>query len=172
MSARRVIKVGGSLLDLPDLAGRIRGWSDQAPPRQNIYVMGGGRFCNEVRTLHDQHNWTELFSHELCLHLMSVTARVLSQLLEVEVTDTPESFDESPTDFIFDCRRWMDQQKSIPQTWDVTSDSISALLARRLNCELVLLKSTDSMSAVDSFFAKAAEGLKDVKFVNLRKIDQ
>ena len=67
----------------------------------------------------------------------------------------------------------------LPESWDVTSDSIAARLAEIIAAdELVLLKSAPAAPGllheiaaagyVDNFFPQAAEGLMRVRFANLR----
>ena len=72
--------------------------------------------------------------------------------------------------------------KTLPQSWDVTSDSIAARIARLLECrELILLKScppppdaiqleraADSQY-VDREFPRFARDVPQVRFVNLRE---
>ena len=164
---RRVIKVGGSLLDLPDLPQRIQNWLKTIEPCQNILLMGGGNFCNELRVLHQRYNLSESTSHELCMHQMVVTSRLLSELMQLEIANTIDSIESSDHDLVFDCQLWLAGRHSVPKTWDVTSDSIGALLAAELQCEYYLLKSVDT-KAVDEFFPMAAKDVCRVSFVNLR----
>jgi hypothetical protein len=63
---------------------------------------------------------------------------------------------------------------ALPQTWDVSSDSIAARVAELIAAdELVLLKSAlpgDAMNLadyVDPYFATASAKLRSIRFVNL-----
>jgi hypothetical protein len=91
--------------------------------------------------------------------------------------------DERP--LVFDVRPWLlgpAERESLPHTWDVTSDSIAALVAARLAAdELVLLKSTLSAGngsanelaaagLVDAHFPRVCGSL-DVRIVNLRDVN-
>ena len=168
MNQRRVIKIGGSLLGLPDLRVRLQGWIKAAEPRQNILVMGGGNFCNELRTLHQRFHLTAKQSHDLGLELMSVTAKLAGFLWELPVTSQLESIPKSSNDLVLDAQAWIRSLEGVPESWKLTSDSVSALAARELDAELCLMKSVDSNDAVDDYFPTASSGLKKIEFVNLR----
>ena len=45
----RVVKLGGSLLTLPDLSYRLREWIAVQTPKTNIIIVGGGRVVDEVQ---------------------------------------------------------------------------------------------------------------------------
>lgn len=168
MSQRRVIKIGGSLLDLSDLAQRIASWIESAERRQNIFLWGGGGFCNEMRSLHQRFGLTEGFSHQRCLELMSVTAELGGVLLELPVIDELAVIRERGDDLVFDARKWLLGRTDLPGSWEVTSDSISALLARELGAELCLMKSVSSRDAVDGYFWRVAPEIGKIDWVNLR----
>lgn len=166
---RRVIKVGGSLLDLPDLAVRIKSWMRLQKKAQNILLMGGGNFCNEIRDLHDRFGFSEIQSHDACMESMGVAASILGSLLDLEIVDCFEAIGLPREDIVFDCRSWISQNDDIPKSWELTSDSISALLAGQLNADLVLFKSVSTRDAVDDYFPRASQNLADIVWVNLRE---
>ena len=69
----------------------------------------------------------------------------------------------------------------LPESWDVTSDSLAAAVSNMYAAEeLVVMKSSDAPSDesdlewlanvgfVDPFFADLAEGIDQVRFVNLQ----
>jgi aspartokinase-like uncharacterized kinase len=85
---------------------------------------------------------------------------------------------------ILDCHAFLcaegERETNLPHTWDATSDSIAAYVARRVGARrLVLLKSTDDpthgnwveaarLGIIDSCFARAAGSDLAVDVVNLR----
>ena len=165
----RVIKLGGSLLDLPDLTARLREFIDSQPNSGALLiVVGGGKIVNAVRDYDLIHSIDPVASHWLCVDLMHSTAQLLQALLPEFpfLADTCElsSFvsEESDSDADVDSvvtkaaivsplsfySRTLNAQ-SLPVGWQTTSDSISAFLATMLRAdELILLKSTDE-SKVD-----------------------
>ncbi|MEC9091130.1 MAG: hypothetical protein VX438_00385 [Planctomycetota bacterium] len=171
MLKRRVIKVGGSLLDLPDLANRIQSWIGLQDPAQNILLMGGGNLCNEIRNLHQRFGFSEIQSHYCCLESMGVTATILGSLLTLQTVDCVREIRQRKGDVVFDCRCWIEQKTDLPTSWELTSDSISALLARELNAELVLFRSVSSREGVDDYFPQASDSLEGISWVNLREFN-
>lgn len=164
----RVIKLGGSLLDLPDLASRLRRFIDsQSDSRTLLILVGGGKIVDAVRHYDQIHSIDPTASHWLCVDLMHSTAQLLQALLPdwfllaepCELSSFVSAETEaivgsvvtraaivSPLSFY---SRTLNAQ-SLPVGWQTTSDSISAYLATLLQAdELILLKSTDE-SEIDS----------------------
>ena len=81
MTTPRVLKLGGSLLLLPDWPERLTAWLDTHPAPLNLLLVGGGQIVNAVRELHARHDFPAAFSHWLCIDLLSATARIADQLL-------------------------------------------------------------------------------------------
>ncbi len=183
-SAVRVIKLGGSLLDWPELAGGFRRWLSCQPPAANVVVVGGGAIVDSLRRLGDR--LSSETAHWLSIRAMSLTAAVLAEILcEAKLVKTLAEVPQATSDCwqIIDVESFLHEDARsadpLPCNWSVTSDSIAARVAVALNArELVLLKSTlpsgpASLEAwsrsgfVDASFAAVAAGLQ-VRAVNLR----
>ena len=80
----RVIKLGGSLLELSDLQQRFHAWLGMQTPARNLIVTGGGKAVEAVRELDATHHFNSKFTHWLCVDLMSVMATLASELLGLE----------------------------------------------------------------------------------------
>src|SRR5262249_39070568 len=72
-----VVKVGGSLFDLPDLASRLQLWLKRFPNGNVLLIPGGGRLADVVRSFDEQHRLGDSTAHELALGAMSLNARFL-----------------------------------------------------------------------------------------------
>jgi aspartokinase-like uncharacterized kinase len=180
-----VVKVGGSLYDLPDLGLRLRRWLDELATRAILLVPGGGALADVVRALDRVHGLGEESAHWLALQALSLNARFLANLLGFEVVGW---FDTSRIEepLILDCHAFAvadeGEPGGLPHWWGVTSDSIAARVARLLNARrLVLLKSitipegTNWREAarrgwVDQYFAEAAAGDLEVRAINMREL--
>jgi aspartokinase-like uncharacterized kinase len=181
----RVIKVGGSLYDLPDLAVRLRAWFGREP---TLLVPGGGGMVEAIRSLDRVHRFVDQVAHDLAIRALALGAEVLAEILGSDhiVDRVPEPdgpypvYVLRPTRF---CREDQELPGSLPQCWNVTSDSIAARVALRARArELILMKSvswpaTDEWEGaaragvVDDYFPEAVrqDPLLRVRVVNLRE---
>jgi aspartokinase-like uncharacterized kinase len=192
----RVVKVGGSLFDWPGLRGRLRDWLAEQSPAVAVLIAGGGKLADAVRKADRTHQLGNEAAHRLAIRTMSVTARLLAELLDVgAVVDNWEELRQrigngcAPALLLFDVQSWMlkrdekARRAPLPHTWDVTSDSIAAALAIELQAnELVLLKSSsppptanlDELCAagyVDRSFSDLANDVRKTRFINLKRSD-
>ena len=176
--ATRVIKVGGSLLDLPNLATQLRDWLANQSLAHNVLVVGGGPLVEQVRRWRrrqppaETEMLDEVTAHWICIDLMSVTARLLHawlpdlkftaemRLLKRRMQKTGET--------LFDPAKWLRSEEAtlpgtrLPCQWEVSSDSIAARLTVVLAAdELVLLKSSWPKTQSHSLTALAEEGYID-----------
>ena len=172
-----VLKLGGSLLDLPDLANRLLHVIDFLQPTRAIVVVGGGQNADIVRDWDKRFHFDDAVAHDLAIYAMSLNARMVSRLhprfrfsAEIPSADPPSSEEVSGHELsgeestrvqphstatphspvtIVDSAELLKKLEStclpslhVRRSWDVTSDSIAAWMAHRVNAErLVLLKS-------------------------------
>ena len=175
----RIVKVGGSLYDLPDLGPRLRTWIGQT---RTLLVPGGGPTADAIRTLDSVHRLGEEAAHWLALRALSVNAQFLARLLpEATVVPRPPRSTGATEVFILDpfafCQEDDRRMGALPHTWQVTSDSIAVRVATCAEAaELVLLKSVPPCldgewnGMVDDYFAEAlrqAPALR-VRVINFR----
>ena len=182
-----VVKVGGSLYDLPDLTMRIRAWLERQHWTRVLIVPGGGPFAEVVRHLDWTHGLGEEVSHWLAIEAMSLAGQFLCRLLPeaivlARVPGEPDGCGPFILDSLPFFREDEEQPGHYPHRWDVTSDSLAVRVAVKASAaEFVLLKSVSWRSedwatasregVVDSYFATAmlaASGLR-AQVVNLRR---
>ncbi len=183
----RLLKLGGSLLDLPQLADRFGCWLVRQEPRVDVMVVGGGALADAIRAADRIHGLGEAAAHALCLECMGVTSALAREIFTGSQLRTQAWQIERDPNVplqILDVRSLLDEPPSeglpaLPHSWQATSDSIAAQVAHRLGAdELVLLKSVLPASAmnpqqavdlglVDAYFP-AAIGKIRVRVVNLR----
>jgi aspartokinase-like uncharacterized kinase len=186
-----VAKVGGSLYDLPDLADRLQDWFNDLNTPYVMLVPGGGGAANVVRTWDTTHALGEEKAHWLALRALAMNAHFLAGLLPgVRVI---QHLDERHELFATGLVPVLDmhtfaladelQPDRLPHTWAVTSDSLAAQVAIRVDAaQLVLLKSAQlpegldwraagERGCVDSAFAATLDRAPTplcVRVVNLR----
>jgi aspartokinase-like uncharacterized kinase len=189
MSAPIVVKVGGSLYEWAELGPRLQGFLKLLSNNQVLLVPGGGRIVDGLRELDRQHQLGEATCHDLALRALSVSARFLRALLGRSVV--VESLEECRGAWergdlpILDCHSFLratsERETALPSSWDVTSDSIAAYVARCVGAQrLVLLKSCDDLTRgdwgqascngfVDRWFPRMVGADLAVEVVNLRE---
>lgn len=190
MNPSCVIKLGGSLMDLPDLPVRLKNFlADFSRPRK-VLVAGGGELVEQLRKWDRAYDLGEETSHWIALRALTISALVLERIVpslrHVESpTQLPGAWEAGCVPLL-DAYRFIKDvdercRDPLPRRWRVTSDSIAARMAKSLNAdELILLKSVtfpDGLSTteavqkglVDPHFAVAAQGVPKILVVNLRE---
>jgi aspartokinase-like uncharacterized kinase len=160
-----IVKVGGSLFDLPDLRHRLRAMLRPFRAANVLLVPGGGATADAIRAFDSAHRLGEEASHWLALQALSLNARMLQELLpearivrEIPEPEAPVRDAESAPacasgsdenrsrSFLLDPFPFFhaDEQRPnhLPHRWDVTSDSLAVRAATLAEAhELILLKS-------------------------------
>lgn len=189
-----VVKLGGSLLDLPQLGPRLRAWLDALPTAEIILILGGGPAADSVRRADQVHHLGDEQSHWLALRAMSFNSHLVAALLPR--SDVVAALHECST--LWEKRRTpiLDPLPLIqenradplmpPSSWTATSDSIAAYVAHLADAELILLKSRSvpdrfqdagavswgelaKAGLVDEYFPRLAGLLRSIRLINFRE---
>lgn len=180
-----MIKVGGSLFDLPDLRTRLESIVEGLPLRRLVVVSGGGPFADAVRRIQSVHQLSDAVAHNMAMQSLSVGETLLSALLpRAVIVRTANQLRSDainvvhPAEFVRHTAE-LHQACDVPKSWDFTSDSIAAWVASVTDAsELVLLKSVDARSMseanrhLDACFPRFAESIGCIRWCNLRRTTQ
>lgn len=163
MSGFVVVKVGGSLYDLPDLGVRLRRFQDEIDAERIAVVAGGGITADAIRSLDAVHGLGDEPSHWLALRTLTINAHFLAGFLPNFVV----SADIHHPRVLLDAFQFAKQDEAnpdpIPHIWDATSDCVAAQLAWRGRADqLILLKSRPWSG--DDWLRAAQDGVVDPLF--------
>ena len=128
-----VVKLGGSLHErVPALAPVLR-----SSPHPLLIVPGGGRYSDAVREagLPDEE------AHWEAVAAMDTYGRYLATW----GFDVSDRISKPSRTTVFLPSRSLKDCDPLPHSWDVTSDTIAAWVAGRLDLDLVVLKSVDGI---------------------------
>ena len=81
-----VLKIGGSLLDLPDLPRRLSEWLRQSRIARPLVIVGGGAAADAVRSWDRTYQLGEERAHQLAVESMGLTRLLLQELLDGALT--------------------------------------------------------------------------------------
>lgn len=170
-----VVKLGGSLLTLPDLAERLHAVVKLLSPQKILIVVGGGAAVDVIRQLDDDYGFTAKQAHWDAIAAMTINARILAHVSgclpvvsnRIDADTAWEQFNAVLLDTAAFLREEQAQHaRSLPETWSVTSDSIAGFVALHWPAQqVVFCKSCDLISPhIDRLCQK---GLLDEWFPNL-----
>ena len=136
----RIIKLGGSLLETEQMLDCLKRIVEST--EQTVVVCGGGDFANQVRKAQKKWYFDDVAAHEMAILAMQQVA-VMCQNLQSEFV-LARSITEIKNQHHIIWSPNIDELNAakIRATWDITSDSLAAWLAIKLNAdELVIVKS-------------------------------
>jgi aspartokinase-like uncharacterized kinase len=160
-----VLKVGGSLSRKPEaLKALCQQLSLLAEEQHLVVVPGGGIFADCVRMLDKRFSLSSKTAHRmailgmdqygLLLSDLNANCRVVHSLEEAKTATEGRLVVFLPSSFMF-------VDDGLPNSWEVTSDSIAAYIAGKLAAErLVLVKDVDGIFNNDPRTSTQAELLK------------
>lgn len=161
-----MVKLGGSLAE----AGTLQRWLAALAPGKGrvVVVPGGGAFADAVRQQQEHLRFSDRAAHRMAMLAMEQYALALADMSAAMVPCAREC-DMRDALGRGSIPVWLPStmalaDREIPESWDVTSDSLSAWLARRLGAErLVLVKSIAAPRPLDPALL-AERGLVDRLF--------
>ncbi len=161
-----VIKVGGSLAEAPKaLKALCKELSRVTKKYSFVVVPGGGRFADAVRDFDKEFKLPAALSHRLAILAMDQYGLVLSQVIPDACTcdDVEEAKQISETRKVpvFLPSKLIFKDDALEASWDVTSDSIAAYVAYKLQAPKVLF-----VTDVDGIFTGNPKTNPDVKLLS------
>ena len=164
-----VVKLGGSLLRTPDL----KGWLDafaQFGDGKVVIVPGGGVFADAVRDAQAKTGIDDATAHQMAVVAMDQYATLMtglnedlvmaSSVLEIaELCLQNKPIVWKPSEMVL-------AEKDLPMSWNLTSDSLAAWFAAKLNAQHLLIVKSISLSHAEKVEVEGLmlEGVVDSYF--------
>ncbi len=139
-----VVKIGGSLFptDAIKVAEKLKGTS-------SLIVTGGGEFANLIRKYDNNKCFSDEICDETAIECMTIISKLLNDKIKhTEIVYTIEdalkisSMQKIP---ILICSEILKENRPFKQSWEVTSDSISAYIAKLLNANLLIVTNVNGI---------------------------
>ena len=144
----KVIKLGGSLMTDPTTLTLCLNTIEQKYTDKIVLVPGGGVFADQVRSIQQQWKFNDEIAHQLAIlamHQMALLFKSIkpSFILAKSVSDIQQTLiNHSVVIWTPDIQEL--DSSGVKPSWDVTSDSLAAWLAKQLTAtDLILLKSAE-----------------------------
>jgi 5-(aminomethyl)-3-furanmethanol phosphate kinase len=155
MNPDAVLKVGGSLSRSAGLEMLCKGIGHLGERCHLLIVPGGGTFADQVRAMYRRYALSETAAHQMALLAMDQYGYLLNQLISesslASDLDSANRIIESGRVAILLSSALIIRTDPLPHSWEVTSDSIAAWIARQTQCRrLVLLKDVDGLLTAGS----------------------
>lgn len=181
-----VVKLGGSLLARPTVAGDVRRWLERRPKDSAcVLIVGGGRAVDAIRRRWRSGGLSDADAHWAAIDVMDDHTRRLARALNyrayVRLRELQEV--EAGGVAVFPPGRFLREKEPtlpgarLPVGWRATSDSIAARVAEALGADLILIKSAPPPAGAlpRDYSALAAGGYVDEHFprasLALRRVD-
>lgn len=167
-----VIKIGGSIAEIPDAFKSLcLELSNIARKHQVVVVPGGGKFADVVRELDTKFRLPPLFSHRMAILSMDQYGLFLSQVIPnsciCDSFQEIELISERGKVALFLPSRVLFEEDPFKPSWDVTSDSISAYFAIKLQATKIIL-----VTDVDGIFDKDPKQNSNVQLLSKVSADE
>ncbi|MDR2707807.1 MAG: hypothetical protein LBB87_03555 [Nitrososphaerota archaeon] len=152
--AINVVKIGGSLSKNPETLQVLCQKLSRLASKQRIVVIpGGGKFADNVREADKQFSLTATTTHNMATLAMDQYGLLLADLTPNSQTeDNIETVKKAKSGIVtvFLPSKFIRLEEKLPKTWDVTSDSIAAYIAKKIEVKkLLLIKDVDGIFTDD-----------------------
>lgn len=163
-----VVKIGGGLLAHDGCLDAVLSViGDVARDRPLLIVPGGGPFADAVRAQDDRLGLSDEAAHWMAVLAMDQYAHLIASRLPGATLVWDEAAIASAVRAgripVLAPSSWLRRADPLPHSWNVTSDSIAAWVARAVGArDLLLIKPPHATGAdlVDPYFARTSEGVR------------
>lgn len=165
-----VVKLGGSNATAPELQTWLSALAGAGAPV--VIVPGGGPFADFIRETQPQLGFSDKAAHAMAILAMEQFAQFLldrdDRLTSAHTLDELQAALEKSRPVVWLPSTLALAATDMPASWDVTSDSLAAWLARCLGCRnLLLIKQTADIRLGDTRETLTSRGIIDTAFADM-----
>jgi len=182
------LKIGGSFLTFPgELKNLCKVLSINRKDHNLLIIPGGGIFADIVRKYYLELKLSEVTSHQMAVHSMDQYGLILKEFIGKSsvLISNLDGIDEHLGNNLIGILQASNinlKTHLMPRSWSVTSDSISAFVAQKINAEqLILIKVVDGLFDIKSdklikkvylrnLAAQVKHGIVDDYFANILSV--
>ena len=169
-----VLKIGGSIGRGRQLAG-LCGDIGRLGARYSLLVVpGGGEFADTVRKAYRTYNLGETAAHSMALLAMDQFGYLLHDLIDnsslhAEMGSAVRALEAGGVAVLLPSIQVL-RDSGLPHSWEVTSDSVAAWVARETGCRrLILLKDVDGLYTPESLHSGCPECISEMTVSQLKR---
>lgn len=173
MRLEAVIKIGGSLATTSSLGILCKFLEKLSEKHRYVIVPGGSEFADIIRKIDKKFHLSNELAHRMAILAMDQYGLFLSHLMNsflVSDIKMPKPHTKKPV--IFLPSNYMSIENPLPNSWDVTSDSIAAHIAKKFNTKLILVKDVDGIFSSDPNKTTNAKLIKKISAKQLLKMNK
>jgi len=176
MEKKCIIKVGGSICN-PAILKKLGEIFKEMYGRYKFAIIpGGGRFADLVRKVDREFKLSPINSDKMAILAMDQYGLLLSDVMKLPTTDKLKelkNLENAKQPPIFLPSKHFFRESPLPHSWEVTSDSIAAYLASKINADrVILVKDVDGIFTSDPKKSTQAKLIKKItakELIALRK---
>ncbi|MFX1346727.1 MAG: hypothetical protein ACFFAI_16645 [Promethearchaeota archaeon] len=168
-----LFKIGGSIFeDFEKLSSTMSQFSqlyEKEIIQKIILISGGGSFASFIRKVYIELKFTDELAHWMAIISMNYNGIELGKKFpNLEIFEDYNELKETDKSFcIFLPYQFLKENNTLPHSWDVTSDSITLFLAKKLGLnECFLIKD------VDGILNKNNQVIKEISALEFKKIKE
>lgn len=159
-----VLKVGGSLAEDPNSLTNLCQELTLLAKNHSIFIVpGGGKFADAIRKFEETYSLSNMVAHKMAILAMDQYGLFLSDITpDSNVSYLLEEISNIMNGKlpIFLPSQLMLREDSLEKSWDVTSDTIAAYIAGKVNAQKLVL-----VTDVDGIFFEDPKKKSDTKLV-------
>ncbi|WKJ89060.1 uridylate kinase [Methylomonas montana] len=162
----RVIKLGGSLLETAALPACLAAVDHYTGPV--VIVPGGGPFAEQVRIAQSQWHFDDVAAHRMAILAMQQMALLMHSLRPeyalISDVGRLSSAGQMQSVLIWSPQIEQLDEAGIAASWDVTSDSLAAWLAGRIDAEELIIVKSAQIPVPTNLQGLQQQGILDAAF--------